>query len=390
MSTTERTVLVAHADADLGESGRQLLHGVAGLRRTRHRVVVAVARDGPLAVELRRAGATVLLVPTVVLGRDPSRAPDAPMPLREGLAALFGAWRTLTRVRPAVVYTTSDDLPLWPLLSRARRRRTLVHLHRAGDDQVSRSWWRLLLLLTAHCVLVDSASAAETLRRRVPALAPRLEVVLDAVEPPSRTTPPREPLEAPLRLLYLGALTPAGGPDLLIEAAALLRARGCAVSVALLGSIAAGDVWYEEQLRELADPDGTEIELDLPEPHVAMYLARADVVVLPARTDGQSPIPALTGILALRPVITGDTDANREALARYRTVRLIELDDVEAVVEALDDLEDRWSQVIEQLSVSRETAVRRHAPGVYQDALVRLCDAEADPGSGADAPRPQT
>ncbi|WP_157773302.1 glycosyltransferase family 4 protein [Brachybacterium vulturis] len=380
MSTPVRTVMVAHSDAELGLPGRRLLETVTGLRRARYRVVVAVARDGPLVTPLHRAGAEVLIVPTLVLRRHRADSPGRSVHLRAIPAALLSTWRALARVDPQTVYASADDLPLWMILARLRRHRTLVHLRRAGRGEQPVGRLRLLPLLAAHRVLIDSPSTAKTLQQILPSLDTRTEIVLDAIGSPTRPFPPREPLEGPLRILFLGALTPANGPDLVLEAAARLHELGRSTSVTLFVTVAPEDAWFEERLQELTDLEDLTIEIERPGCSAEAFLAQADVVVLPTRLDGPFPVSAIDGILALRPVVIGDTEGTREALERYRTVRLVEPDDVEEIVEALTKLVDRWSEIVERLPTSRETALRRHAPSVYRENIARLCGSAAEGG----------
>ncbi|WP_422116329.1 glycosyltransferase family 4 protein [Brachybacterium sp. UNK5269] len=383
MSTRPRTVLVVHPGAELLRSDRVLLESVTGLREARCRVVVALPAEGPLVAQLRRTGAEVQIVPMLVARRALLRPGAWWLLLRGATAGLIGAWRTLSRVRPDVVYVSTALIPQWPALARLRGIPSISHLH---ETERSRSRVLEVILYLPHLasrrVLVDSRSSLRSINRVLPGSARRAEIVPPPVASPAHPKPPREPLEGPLRILYIGRLTPARGPDLVIEAAKALLHQGRRADVTLLGAACEENRWFEEQLHEQAADSDVEVEFAGAHENSAIFLAAADVLVVPTRFAAPSGTTLVQGVLALRPVVAGDANGLREAARAYRTTRVVRADDAAEITEALSYLVENWSDIVEQLPASRAEALRRHAPEVYRQQIVRACQVGPAPRSG--------
>lgn len=383
MSTRARTVLVVHPGVEPLGADRMLLESVVGLREARCRVVVALAADGPLVAKLRRTGAEVQIVPMLVLHPAPLRPSGWPRLLRSSVAGMIGAWRVLSRVRPDVVYVSTIALPQWPIVSRLRGIRSISHLHET-ERSASRTVDRALHLphLASGRILLDSRSSLRSIRWALPALVKRSEIIPHPVASPAHPKPPREPLEGPLQVLYIGPLSPRRGPDLAIDAVDRLLREGRRATLTLLGAAGEGDEWFEQLLRERAD--GSDVEIDLAGVHenIWPFLAAADVLVLPARLEEPFSTTVVQGVLALRPVVAGGSSGLREAARGYRTTRLVQPDDAAEITRALSDLVTNWSDIIEQLPACRAEALRRHAPEVYRRQIVRACGAEPSPRHG--------
>lgn len=388
MTGHARTVLVVHPGAELFGSDRMLLESVLGLREAEYRVVVALASNGPLVAELRRVGAVVRIVPMLVLRKALLRPRGWPSLLLSALRGLLAAVRLLRRERPGTVYVSTIIIPQWPVIARLLGARSVSHVHEA-ERSGSRWMNRLLYLphLASQRTLVNSRFSLETIRWALPALARRSEIVHNGVASPGHPLPPREPLEGPLRILYMGRLSPRKGPDLALEAAELLRAQGREARVTLLGTAFTGYEWFEEQLREQAADGGAEVEFAGFHPEVWPFLAAADVLVVPSRADEPFGNTAVEGVLALRPVVASDSSGLREAAGGYPTTRLVPPGDARAIADALADIASSWPRLIAELPGSRDEALRRHAPSVYRSAIARACGTQ-DPARPTPAGAP--
>lgn len=372
MTTAAPTVLVVHPGAELFGSDRMLLESVIGLREAGSHVVVALPSDGPLVPELEATGAEVRIVPMLVLRKALLKPRGWPTLISSAIRGLLSGWRLLGRVRPEAVYVSTLIIPQWPLLARARRARTVSHVHEAettGSRVVTTGLY--VPHLAAHRTLVNSEFSLQTLRRALPPLARRSAVIYNGVASPEDPRPPRPTLEGPLRVLYIGRLSPRKGPDLVIEAAAQLAQEGRPARVTLLGAVFEGYEWFEEQLREQAAASGIEVDFAGFHPSIWPFLAEADVLVVPSRLDEPFGNTAVEGVLALRPVIASDCGGLKEAAGPYPTARLVAPDDAVQIARALASTTETWSETLDTVADSRSAALTRHAPATYRQDVAR-------------------
>ncbi|MFJ6549002.1 glycosyltransferase [Microbacterium sp. NPDC091676] len=362
-----KTVLLVHPGAEMFGSDRMLLESATGLVEAGARVVVALPSTGLLVAPLREAGAEVVILPMLVLRKVLLTPRGLPRLFRDTFRGLGSAWRLIGRLGPDAVYVSTIIIPQWPLVARLRGTRAVSHVHEAeasGNTLVNR------LLYAPHLAsartLVNSRFSLDTIRRALPALAARTRVVANGVASPEHPAPPRSRLDGPLRVLYVGRLSPRKGPDLLIDAAAALQAAGTPVEVTLLGAVFEGYEWYERDLRARADETGVPVTFAGFHPDIWPFLAAADVLVVPSRVDEPFGNTAVEGVLGLRPVIASDSSGLREAAGGYVTAQLVAPDDADAIATALEDVRARWDDHVAGVAASREEALRRHAPAVYR------------------------
>ncbi|WP_162180371.1 glycosyltransferase family 4 protein [Methylocapsa aurea] len=113
-------------------------------------------------------------------------------------------------------------------------------------------------------------------------------------------TPRKFPHHRPMRLLFFGRIVTYKGLGHLLDAYRLLRERGVAVELEIVGS---GDISpYESQLAGL--PNASIINTWVDEEQIAQALARADVVMLPYIEASQSGVAAAALTAALPIVAT--------------------------------------------------------------------------------------
>lgn len=362
-----KTVLLVHPGAEMFGSDRMLLESATGLVEAGARVVVALPSTGLLVAPLREAGAEVVILPMLVLRKVLLTPRGLPRLFRDTFRGLGSAWRLIGRLRPDAVYVSTIIIPQWPLIARLRGTRAVSHVHEAeasGNTLVNR------LLYAPHLAsartLVNSRFSLDTIRRALPALADRTRVVANGVASPEHPAPPRSRLDGPLRVLYVGRLSPRKGPDLVIDAAAALQAAGRPVEVTLLGAVFEGYEWFERDLRARADETGVPVTFAGFHPDIWPFLAEADVLVVPSRVDEPFGNTAVEGVLGLRPVIASDSSGLREAAGGYATAQLVAPDDADAIATALAEVRERWDDHVAGVTASRDEALRRHAPAVYR------------------------
>lgn len=364
------TVLLVHPGAEMFGSDRMLLESAIGLVESGARVVVALPSSGLLVNELRAAGAEVVILPMLVLRKVLLTPRGLPRLFRDTFRGLGAAWRLIGRLRPDVVYVSTIIIPEWPLIARLRGVRTVSHVHEA-EASGNRIVNALLYSphLASHQTLVNSRFSLDTIRAALPALARRSHVVYNGVASPPHPVSPRPRTEGPLRVLYVGRLSPRKGPDLVIAAASRLHSAGRAVEVTLLGAVFEGYEWFERDLRAQAAEAGVTVDFAGFHTDIWPFLEKADVLLVPSRVDEPFGNTAVEGVLALRPVIASDSSGLREAAGGYGTARLVAAGDAEAIASALTEIDTRWDEIVSTVADSRAEALRRHAPSVYRASI---------------------
>lgn len=364
------TCLLIHPGAELFGADRMLLESAIAVKESGVSCLVALPEDGPLVAALEAEGIGTEIVPMFVLRKALLRPRNWPKLLRSAVTGLVSTWRVISRAAPDCIYVSTVTLPQWPLIGRVRRIPCTTHVHEA-EGSASR-WVNLVIYLphlASKSVLVNSQFALDTIRRSLPRLAERAEVVANGVAgPPMSPSAPRESLDGVLRVLYLGRLSPRKGPDLIVEAATLLRDRNINARLVLAGSTFTGYEWYEEKLRETLRAAGFVEDEVLVGFRTSIWplLEECDVLVVPSRLDEPFGNTAVEGVLAHRPVIVSDTTGLREAVAGYPTAQLIHRDAPEALAAALGRLVEDWDAVRDRVGDSADMAHERHDPAIYR------------------------
>lgn len=363
-----RTVLVVHPSAQLYGADRMAAESVAGLVAAGWRCTVVLPGDGPLVPVLEAAGASVLLVDSPVL----RKAYVSPTGLvRFGAELLGSVPRVVGAVRGCradVVYVNTVTVPQWLAVARALGRGTLCHVHEA-EDSVPRPL-RLALaapLLLARTVVTNSRASRDVLLADLPRLRARTEVVYNGFDGPEHPVPPRESLDAPVRLVLVGRLSPRKGTDVAVAALDQLVRAGTDAVLDLVGGVFPGYEWFEEQVRrqvlETGLGDRVRFVGETDEPWTSM--AAADVVLVPSRVEpfGNTAVEAL---LAERPVVASATQGLVEIVEPGRTGELVVPDDPAALAAAVQHVVDDWPEVRR-----RSAAVVAEARELFSSARYR-------------------
>jgi glycosyltransferase involved in cell wall biosynthesis len=205
--------------------------------------------------------------------------------------------------------------------------------------------------------------------------------VYNGVVGPDAATPARSELTDPITLVYIGRLSPRKGPDLIVEALALLPDELRDVRLDLVGDVFPGYEWYAEQLRVRIEELGLGDRVQMLgfRPDVWPVVDRGDFVVVPSRLDEPFGNTAVEGVLAGRVVLASDTSGLREATAGVRTAVLFAPDDARALATAIVDAVARWSELQPLLAGEARSAAERFAPGRYRAEIAGRMASLTDP-----------
>jgi glycosyltransferase involved in cell wall biosynthesis len=280
------------------------------------------------------------------------------------------------------VYVNTITVPLWPLLARLAGVPVLTHVHE-GEASASALMRRLLALplFLSRVLLVNSRFSAGVLAGSFESLGRRAQVVYNAVPGPERRTPPRTRLAGPLRVTYIGRLSPRKGVDVAIDAVGRLRDRGVSADLHVVGSVFPGYEWYEQELAAAVDEKrlAERVRFHGFQPSVWSIVGSGDVVVVPSRVDEPFGNTAVEALLAARPVIASATSGLLEATAGYRTAVTVDPDDADALADALEHTIQEWDEMAESVTADAEEAERRHSVAAYRR---RIADIVRDAARG--------
>jgi glycosyltransferase involved in cell wall biosynthesis len=298
----------------------------------------------------------------------------------EGVSAVAWARATGARAVYEVHGLPSIELPYhFP---------SLLRHERVLDKLVGEERW---LLESVDRVVVPSRTNARFIRRLgVP--PSRIHVVANAVDAAAFAPPPAPPGDgAPLRLVYVGTLSPWQGLGTLIEALALLRAPG-AYELHVVGPTKS--VW-RNALRRLARRLRVHHLLHLSGPmsqaDLVPVLQTAHVCVAPLPEDprnalqGCCPLKILEYMATARPILSTKIAPVLEVLEHDRNAHLVPAGSAAALADGLLWMKAQPAAREALGRQAREDVVRDFPPALFTERLAAALDGLA-PGAGTARP----
>ncbi len=367
------TVLVAHPSPDLYGSDRMLLESIDAIVEGGHRAVVTLPETGPLLPLIEERGAEVRLCRTPVL----RRAYMSP----RGLVALagdaIGSYRPgmalFKDVRPDVLYLSTLTAPEWLGLAKVARVPSVCHVHEA-ESAPSRPVRTALAspLLLADRLIVNSRFSEKVLTDVIGRLGRRSTVVYNGVIGPSSPRPPRERIDGPVRLLFVGRLSERKGILDAIDTIRELQRRGRPVTLDVAGSIYPGYEHVEEEMRRriaaLSDPEAVTLHGYVD--GIWPLLDETDILLVPSRGDEPFGNTAVEGTLAQRPVIASASSGLLEAVSGAEAARSVPPGRPSEFADAVDDLVEHWDEVRLLAISDAARAEERYSPARYRSEIM--------------------
>lgn len=387
--TSSPTVLVAHPGAELYGSDRMMLESVSAMVEVGWDVVVTLPARGPLAAAVRARGGRVVQVPTPVLRKSALRPRGMASLAADTARSIPAAVSMLRSVRPDAVYVSTVTIPLWIPLVRAMGVPVVAHVHEA--EQSAPALVRRALvspLLLANRVVVNSRFSRDVMAASLPSLGRRSDVLYNGIEGPSHPMAAREVVDHPVRLLYVGRLSPRKGIDVAVEALADLVDSGIDARLNLLGAVFEGYEWFERELVQLAERRGV---LDLItflgfQPDVWAHAATADIMLVPSRFDEPFGNTAVEAVLAARPAVVSNTSGLREAVDGYLSAQTVAPGSAAAIADAVRHVVANWTTYRGWAVMDAVVAADRHAPWRYREKVAAAVRSAAPRLAAAPAP----
>lgn len=366
-----RQVLVAHPSAELYGSDRVLLETVTGLIQAHNQVTVALPVDGPLRPALEAEGANVVVVRMPVIRKSALRPVGFVRLLRDAVLGSVAAVPLIRNSGRDGVYVNTITIPSWLVLARLLRRGSICHVHEA--ERSAPRPLRLMLnlpLLAADRLLVNSSFSRDVLTQDVGRLADRSQIVLNGVPGPTAPQPARRALQAPVRILFIGRLSPRKGPQVALAAVSELVREGADVQLDLLGSVYSGYEWFEDELRHAAGAElAGRVRFLGFEADVWPRMEQADIILIPSVVDEPFGNTAVEAVLSQRPSVVSDTSGLREASAGYRSALLVPPDDPAAIAAAVRRITENWADYREWAVEDARLAEQRHSVEAYRHSV---------------------
>ena len=366
------TVLIAHPSADLYGSDRVMLETVTALTDRQWHVVVTVPAPGPLVSEIEARGAEVRICPSPVLRKSALKPLGLLRLLWDVLRSVPAGIGLIRSSRADLVYVSTITIPLWFALGRLLRKPVVGHVHeaeRAAPALIRKALTAPLLL--ADRLLVNSRFSLGVLTESFPSLAAKAIVLYNGVPGPAHVTPAREELDGPMRLLYIGRLSPRKGPQLAIDAVQDLRTRQVDVTLDLIGAVFPGYEWFETELHAKVEAAGLTDRVFFRgfQPDIWRAVSAADLVLIPSQADEPFGNSAVEAVLAARPVIASASSGLLEAVDGYASAQTVAPTDLAGWSAAILLVRRQWAQYRANAIADARKADDRHAPQRYRTAV---------------------
>lgn len=365
-------ILIANPGADLYGSDRMALETVSALVRRGERVIVTVPETGPLIGELKCRGAAVVITPTPILRKSALRPKGMVHLLQTTLGSLVPGVTLLKRLRPKLVVVNTITAPLWLPLARAVRVPAICHVHE-GEASSSPVLQKAVTmpLLVAQRLIVNSQFSRNVLTSALPALDRRASVVYNAVPGPSEIVKPRPGLTDPVRLLYVGRLSPRKGPDVAVRAVELLSQRGVDATLDLVGAVFPGYEWFEQQIRDQVAAAGISERVRFHgfQHDVWPYLAASDITLIPSTADEGFGNTAVEAALAARPAVVSRSSGLIEASSGLGSAIQVTPGSAEEIADAVQAIATDWPTYASAAVGDAQKASERYSQDNYQKSI---------------------
>jgi glycosyltransferase involved in cell wall biosynthesis len=309
--------------------------------------------------------AVVCLCPTPCLGaacwlagqceRRGIRLATVPMPpkaWRAGLAGLVGLWKRTGRPLIHVNGRRGNAVAMAAHLSTPGFRYVTTVHGVLGLHARRNAVYRLVDLVAGRAASAVIAVSADTKERlvRAGASAARTYVVPNALADldmralravAERRWPARRD-QGPLRIGFLGRLSPEKGTRELLRVASRLRESGTAVKISIAGDGPDRD-WMEMESQALRDSAFVSFRGVVDD--AVRFLAELDVLVLPSHNEGM-PYALLEAMAAGCAIVAFETGGIPEVVCNSSLGILVRPGDIDGLVAALRQLAERPADVV--------------------------------------------
>lgn len=370
-------VLVAHPSGELYGADRVMLESVAAMVARGWRVIVTLPETGPLVSEIQSREAEVILCPAPVLRKSALRPAGFLELMRTTGRCLLPASRIIRSNNCAVIYVSTLTIPSWMLVGRLLGVPVVCHVHEAeGSASALLRWMLALPLLAADRVILNSRFSLDVLTTSVGRLRRRCQVIYNGVAGPATVRSAREELSSPVRLLFIGRLSPRKGAQVAIAALKDLTERGVLAQLDLLGSVFPGYEWFDQELKKTVQRESLDARVNFLgfRRDVWPEIADADIVLVPSIGDEPFGNTAVEALLAARPLIASATTGLKEAANGYAAATFVNAGNSATLADAVVKVVDNWDTFRAAALDDRSIAEERHSLKKYRESIGAVLD----------------
>jgi glycosyltransferase involved in cell wall biosynthesis len=298
----------------------------------------------------------------------PSGWPQLIIALARGVPRIH---RVLREVAPNVVYVNTVTIPFWVMMARLRAIPVVVHVHEAevSVHPIVRAGLSAPNLLATS--IIYNSEVSKLVGHTGMVRGRPHQVIHNGVAGPPTRVEPRARLHERVELLYVGRLSPRKGVDVAVRALALLRERGVAARLTVVGAVFPGSEWYEEQMQALVAELGLSQHMRSVgfQSDVWPWLAASDIVLVPSRSEESFGNAVIEAALAGRPSVVSDHSGLREARAGLSAVRAVPAEQPGAIADAVVGLVQDWPGSRADAMRDAVLADAAYAPESYRRAV---------------------
>lgn len=293
--------------------------------------------------------------------------------------ALFGLWRHIRRLRPEIVHLHGAEANFHGAIAARLARVRVVLAEEVGVPRHSARARRIFAWAYRRCDRVIAIS--EAVKAEIVALgeaeAAKIEVIYNPFEPQSfRPSPPRGDR---LEIGFVGRLEPVKNPMAAVEAMALLRARGIAARLHLIGDGSQRQA-LEQRIAGL-DLDGAVVLAGF-QPRPFDHLHDCHLYLQPSLTEGFG-LAICEAMSAGLPAIATAVGGVPEIIQHGRTGWLLADTSPQAIADMIEVVQRMETAEIAAVAARGASMVReRFGVATYMAHCARLYDRLAGSGAG--------
>lgn len=343
-----KKILFIHSCAGLYGADRCLLSICRGLVEAGAEPYVLLPYDGILVKELKKLGANVQIMDTVVFRRDVFSISGALKMLAKAPFSIFRIARFIREKKIDIVYTNTGVAIGGAVAARLTRRPHIWHFRDILTEfgRLLRFYEPFVNLFSTRLIFITKAVGDQFSSAGI---RKKGKVIYDGIPTENFSGEAPEHRGSNFIVTSVGRLAPYKGQQVLIEALKDVNDQGVSMEAFIVGDVYAGREAFKEELSAIIRDAGLQKRIHLTgfQQEVQPYLEKCNVFVMPSKRQEPLGIVMLEAMAAKRAVIATNGGGAREIINDDTNGLLVEPGNSGEMAEALiriardDDLRHR-------------------------------------------------